>query len=37
MLEYALIVALVAIVVVAILVLAGPSIGDFFSTLTNGL
>jgi pilus assembly protein Flp/PilA len=35
--EYALIIALVAIVVIAILVLMGPQIGDIFSTITNGL
>jgi pilus assembly protein Flp/PilA len=35
--EYALIIALVAIVVIAILVLMGPQIGQIFSTITNGL
>lgn len=35
--EYALIIALVAIVVIAILVLMGPQIGDIFSAITNGL
>ena len=35
--EYALIIALVAIVVIAILVLMGPQIGNIFSTITNGL
>lgn len=35
--EYALIIALVAIVVIAILVLMGPQIGAIFSTITNGL
>ncbi len=35
--EYALIIALVAIVVIAILVILGPQIGDLFSTITNGL
>ena len=35
--EYSLIIALVAIVVIAILVLMGPQIGDIFSTITNGL
>lgn len=35
--EYALIIALVAIVVIAILVLMGPQIGDIFSTITHGL
>lgn len=35
--EYSLIIALVAIVVIAILVLMGPQIGDIFSSITNGL
>ncbi len=35
--EYSLIIALVAIVVIAILVLMGPKIGDIFSNITNGL
>jgi pilus assembly protein Flp/PilA len=35
--EYALIIALVAIVVIAILVIMGPQIGDIFSNITNGL
>ena len=35
--EYSLIIALVAIVVIAILVLMGPQIGQIFSTITNGL
>lgn len=35
--EYSLIIALVAIVVIAILVLMGPQIGNIFSTITNGL
>lgn len=35
--EYALIIALVAIVVIAILVLMGPQIGQIFSTITHGL
>jgi Flp pilus assembly pilin Flp len=35
--EYSLIIALVAIVVIAILVLMGPQIGDIFSKITNGL
>lgn len=35
--EYSLIIALVAIVVIAILVLMGPQIGAIFSTITNGL
>jgi pilus assembly protein Flp/PilA len=35
--EYALIIALVAIVVIAILVIMGPQIGDIFSSITNGL
>jgi len=35
--EYSLVIALVAIVVIAILVLMGPQIGNIFSTITNGL
>ena len=35
--EYSLIIALVAIVVIAILVLMGPQIGQIFSTITHGL
>jgi pilus assembly protein Flp/PilA len=35
--EYSLIIALVAIVVIAILVLMGPQIGNIFSTITHGL
>lgn len=35
--EYALMIALVAIVVIAILVLMGPQIGAIFSTITHGL
>lgn len=35
--EYSLIIALVAIVVIAILVLMGPQIGAIFSTITHGL
>jgi pilus assembly protein Flp/PilA len=35
--EYSLIIALVAIVVIAILVLMGPQIGQIFSKITNGL
>jgi len=35
--EYSLIIALVAIVVIAILVLVGPQIGNIFSTITHGL
>jgi pilus assembly protein Flp/PilA len=35
--EYSLIIALVAIVVIAILVLMGPQIGNIFSNITNGL
>ncbi len=35
--EYALILVLVAIVVIAILALLGPQIGNIFSRLTNGL
>jgi pilus assembly protein Flp/PilA len=33
--EYALILVLVAVVVIAILTLLGPSIGNVFSTITN--
>jgi pilus assembly protein Flp/PilA len=35
--EYALIIALVAIVVIAILVIMGPQIGNIFSNITHGL
>jgi pilus assembly protein Flp/PilA len=35
--EYALILVLVAIVVIAILVLLGPQIANIFSQVTNGL
>ena len=35
--EYSLIIALVAIIVIAILVLMGPQIGDIFSNITHGL
>lgn len=35
--EYALIIALVAIAVVAVLVLMGPQIGQIFSSITGGL
>jgi pilus assembly protein Flp/PilA len=35
--EYALILVLVAIVVIAILVILGPQIGNIFSRVTNGL
>ncbi len=35
--EYALILVLVAIVVIAILMLVGPQIANVFSKLTNGL
>jgi pilus assembly protein Flp/PilA len=35
--EYALILVLVAIVVIAILLLVGPAIGDVFSTIVNAL
>ena len=35
--EYALILVLVAIVVIAILTLLGPQIGNVFSRITNGL
>jgi pilus assembly protein Flp/PilA len=35
--EYALILVLVAIVVIAILAIMGPQIGNIFSRITNGL
>lgn len=35
--EYALILVLVAVVVIAILVILGPQIGNVFSMVTNGL
>jgi pilus assembly protein Flp/PilA len=35
--EYALILALVAIVVIGILILLGPAIGSIFSQIKNGL
>lgn len=35
--EYALIIVLVAIVVIAALTILGPSIGDLFSTINNSL
>ncbi len=35
--EYALILVLVAIVVIAILVLLGPQVANIFSKVTNGL
>ncbi len=35
--EYALILVLVAIVVIAILMLVGPQIANIFSQITNGL
>lgn len=35
--EYALILVLVAIVVIAILAILGPQIGNVFSRITNGL
>lgn len=35
--EYGLIIFLVAIVVIAILILLGPQIGNVFSKVTNGL
>lgn len=35
--EYALILVLVAIVVIAILTILGPQIGNIFSRITNGL
>ena len=34
--EYSLIIALVAIVVIGILFLLGPAVGNIFSTITNG-
>jgi len=37
MVEYALILVLVAIVVIAILMLLGPQIGNVFSRITSGL
>lgn len=35
--EYALVLVLVAVVVIAILTLLGPQIGNVFSRITNGL
>ena len=35
--EYALILVLIAVVVIAILVILGPQIGNVFSTITNRL
>ncbi len=35
--EYALILALVAIVVIAILIILGPQVGSVFSRVTSGL
>ena len=35
--EYALVLVLVAVVVIAILTLLGPQIGNVFSRVTNGL
>lgn len=35
--EYALILVLVAVVVIAILVILGPQIGNIFSQITSGL
>ena len=35
--EYALILVLVAVVVIAILTLLGPQVGNVFSKITNGL
>jgi len=35
--EYALVLVLVAIVVIAILAILGPQIGNIFSRVTNGL
>ncbi len=37
MVEYGLIIVLVAIVVIAILVLVGPAVGQVFSTVTSKL
>jgi len=37
MVEYALIIVLVAIVVIAILLLLGPQIGNVFSRITSGI
>ena len=37
MVEYALILVLVAVVVIAILFLLGPQIGNIFSRITSGL
>jgi pilus assembly protein Flp/PilA len=37
MVEYALILVLVAIVVIAIMLLLGPQIGNIFSRITSGL
>jgi pilus assembly protein Flp/PilA len=37
MVEYALILVLVAIVVIAVLLLLGPQIGNIFSRITSGL
>ncbi len=37
LIEYSLILVLVAIVVIAILTLLGPQIGDVFSRVVNGL
>lgn len=35
--EYALVLVLVAVVIIAILTLLGPQIGNVFSRITNGL
>ncbi len=35
--EYALILVLVAVVVIAVLTLLGPQIGDIFSSISSGL
>ena len=35
--EYALVLVLVAVVVIAILTLLGPQVGNVFSRITNGL
>jgi pilus assembly protein Flp/PilA len=35
--EYALILVLVAIVVIAVLILVGPAVGDVFSTIVNAI
>jgi pilus assembly protein Flp/PilA len=35
--EYALILVLVAIVVIAVLILVGPAVGNVFSTIVNAI